>query len=269
MKVVPRESILVVGLATAFCLLLGVVVGVAIGNAGRPTPIPLPTATLPVSFFTTPLQVTPGAQVSVLLLAVDSLSIRDPQLEGVWVVTFQAGQPQYFLLGFSPATQIQVAGDANARTLQDAYATDRRLGLGTKFTRDALKSISPGLISPQYEVMFDRSMLRWTVNTLNGVTVREEWLTGEKLSERYDEIPPDNPLDRLVFQGEALHAILTTVQSKEWSSDAWRPYFNLGQKWTLDAESFNNLMETVLPTVPQAEFYINLAPLAPEVTPTP
>ena len=269
MKVVPRESLLVIGLATAFCLLMGIVAGVAIGSAGRSTPFPPATATLPVSFFATPIQVTPSMQVSILLLEVDSLSVRKPQLEGCWVVTFQAGLPQYFLLGFSPTTQINIQADANARTLQDAYATDTRLGLGSKFTRDALKSISPGLLSPQYEVVLDRSMLIWTVNTLNGVTVHGEWLSGERLLARYDEIPPDNPQDRLLFQCDALQAILETVQIKDWSAEAWRPYFNLGQKWTPDAESFFTLTDTVLPTVPQAEFYINLAPLTPEPTPTP
>ncbi len=269
MKVVPRDSLLIVFLATAFCLLLGVVVGVAIGNAGRATPVPLPTATLPAALFTTAIPVTSDAQVSVLLIGVDSLASGQPRLEGCWVVTFQVGLPQYFLLGFSPATAVSVEGDTSAQTLQDVYATDTRLGLNTKFTRDGLKSISPGLILSEYEVVFDRSMLVWTVNTLNGITVRGEWLSGDMLLARYDAIPPDNPMDRLTFQVDALQAILETVRAQDWSQNTWQPYFDLGQRWKPDAESLIGLTETALPTVPQAEFYIRVAPLRPEATPTP
>ncbi|MBM2848606.1 MAG: hypothetical protein HW418_1548, partial [Anaerolineales bacterium] len=71
------------------------------------------------------------------------------------------------------------------------------------------------------------------------------------------------------FQGEALEAILKTAQKKDWSSNSWRAFLNLGQQWQPDAQAFTSLAEMTLPTASQAEFYIKLAPLTPNETPSP
>lgn len=262
-----RESAMLVGLVTAFCLLLGVVAGVAIGNAGKP--LPPATATLPVASPTTPTPIKLGAPVSVLALGVNSATALHPQLEGCWVITFEPGLPQYYLLGYSPATLVEVQGATNARTLRDVYDMDLQIGRGTVFTHDALKSISPGLPLPQYEVVFDRQMLAQAVNSLNGIPLNGEWLDGDALLTRYDAIPVDQAIDQLAFQRAALEAILKTAQQRDWSSNAWQAYLNLGQQWQPDVQAFMTLAEIALPTASQAEFYINLAPLAPEATASP
>jgi len=258
---------MLVGLATAFCLLLGVVAGVAVGKAGKPTAVPV--ATLPIASVSTPTLITSDTKVSVLVLGVDSAASPRPRLDGCWVVTFQTGLPQYYLVGFSPATLVEVPGATNAHTLEEVYNTDVQIGRGMVFTRDALKFISSGLPSPQYEVTFDRQMLAGTVNALNGIPLRGEWVDGDMLLIRYDGIPPDNPVDRLAFQGEALEAILKTAQKKDWSSNSWQAFLSLGQQWKPDNKAFMNLAETTLLTASQAEFYIKLAPLTPNETPSP
>jgi len=254
---------MLLGLVTAFCLLMGVVAGILFGTATEATPTPAASATLPIASISTLIPITSGAQVSVLVLGVDSAASPRPRLDGCWVVTFQTGLPQYYLLGFSPATLVEVPGATNANTLEEVYNTDVQIGRGMMFTRDALKSISPGLPPPEYEVTFDRQMLAWTVNALNGIPLRGEWVDGDMLLTRYDAIPPDNPTDRLAFQGEALEALLKTAQKKNWSSNSWQAFLNLGQQWKPDSGAFMNLAETTLPTASQAEFYINLAPLIP------
>jgi len=138
---------MLVGLATAFCLLLGVVAGVAVGKAGKPTAVPV--ATLPIASVSTPTPITSDTKVSVLVLGVDSAASPRPRLEGCWVITFQTGLPQYYLVGFSPATLVEVPGATNAHTLEEVYNTDVQIGRGMVFTRDALKFISSGLPSPQ------------------------------------------------------------------------------------------------------------------------
>jgi len=264
-----RESAMLVGLVTAFCLLLGVVAGILFGTVTEATPTPAATATQPIAGVSTPTSITSDTKVSVLVLGVDSAASPRPRLDGCWVVTFQTGLPQYYLVGFSPATLVEVPGATNAHTLEEVYNTDVQIGRGMVFTRDALKFISSGLPSPQYEVVFDRQMLAWTVNALNGIPLRGEWVDGDMLLIRYDGIPPDNPVDRLAFQGEALEAILKTAQKKDWSSNSWRAFLNLGQQWQPDAQAFTSLAEMTLPTASQAEFYIKLAPLTPNETPSP
>jgi len=254
---------MLLGLVTAFCLLMGVVAGILFGTVTEATPTPAASATQPIASISTPTPIASGAQVSVLALGVDSVASPRPRLDGCWVITFQIGLPQYYLLGFSPATLVKVPGATNANTLEEVYNTDVQIGRGMMFTRDALKSISPGLPSPQYEVTFDRQMLTWTVNALDGIPLRGEWVDGTMLLTRYDAIPPDAPTDRLAFQGEALEAILKTAQKKNWSPNSWQAFLNLGQQWKPDSGAFMNLAETTLPTASQAEFFVNLAPLTP------
>jgi hypothetical protein len=260
-----RESQLVIVLVSAVCMLLGVVVGIAIGDGV--TPVPTAAATRLVVSPSTPTPIASGMQVAILVLGVDSTASPRPRLEGCWVITFQTGLPQYYLLGFSPATLVPDA--TNAHTLEEVYDTDLDIGGRAMFTRDALKSISPGLAPPQYEVVFDRQMLAWAVNTLNGISLDGEWINGDTLLARYDAIPPDNPVDRLAFQGAVLEAILKTAQRKDWSSNSWEAFLKLGQHWQPNAQAFVNLVELTLPTASEAEFYIKLAPLTPGETPSP
>src|SRR5688572_30826931 len=103
----PRDSLLILGLLTVGCLLLGVVAGVAMGKQIPNVANPQTTGTsrpIPV----TSLAQTQTAQFSILLIGLDSLTTSQPKLEACWVVTFQPGTHQYYVLGFSPETEINL-----------------------------------------------------------------------------------------------------------------------------------------------------------------
>src|SRR5262245_36793687 len=95
----PRDSLLILGLLTVGCLLLGVVAGVAMGKQ-IPNVIDPQTANSRRPSEATALALTQAAQLSVLLIGVDTLNTSQPKLEACWVVTFQPGTQQYYLLGF-------------------------------------------------------------------------------------------------------------------------------------------------------------------------
>jgi hypothetical protein len=125
------------------------------------------------------------------------------------------------------------------------------------------------LPSPQYEVVFDRTMLAWTIDSLGGLTLNNEWLSGDMLLARWDAIPEDMAAERLAFEGEVLKALLAIIKLQAWTPESLQVYFNLGQQWNPSAEAFLALVEQALPTLPQAEFIILPAPLQPQATPTP
>src|SRR5437762_8493 len=128
----PRDSLLILGLLTVGCLLLGVVAGVAMGkqipNVASPQTAD-PHRLIPA----TSLAQTQAAQFSVLLIGVDSLNTSQPKLEACWVVTFQPGTQQYYVLGFSPDTAIALPGEATPRPLATIYNLDHQMGRGDIF----------------------------------------------------------------------------------------------------------------------------------------
>src|SRR5690606_12169968 len=133
---IPRQSLLFLSLLTAFCLLGGVVIGIATGEWGqprRPRPSATPTALL-VAVASEPLGtpsptpiITPGPQKSILIIGVSSAAPSQAALEGCWVLTFTPGVPHYYLLGFPPTARFHVASLASQETLGDIFAEDQRL----------------------------------------------------------------------------------------------------------------------------------------------
>lgn len=254
----PRDSLLLLGLLTVGCLLLGVVAGVAMGkqipnvaspqttDPHRPTPA-------------TSLAQTQAAQFSILLIGLDSLNASQPKLEACWVVTFQPGTQQYYVLGFAPETEIALPGEATAQPLATIYNLDHQIGRGDLFTRDALRVISPGL-SFQAEMMFDRLMLAQTIDMLGGITLNGHWLNGPSLLALYDQLPPDQPAERLMFQQQALIAMADTAKQQTWTTETLAPFFDLGQEWSPDQGFLFTLAQAAQP-ISEAEFFITSAPL--------
>jgi hypothetical protein len=257
----PRDSLLILGLLTVGCLLLGVVAGVAMGkqipNVASPQTAD-PHRPIPA----TSLAQTQAAQFSVLLVGVDSLNASQPKLEACWVVTFQPGTQQYYVLGFSPDTAIALPGEATPQPLATIYNLDHQIGRGDIFTRDALRVISPGL-SFQAEVMFDRLMLAQTIDMLGGISLNGQWLNGPGLLTLYDQLPPDQPAERLMFQQQALTALADTAKQQNWTTETLSPFFDLGQEWSPDQGFLFTLAQAALP-ISQAEFFITNAPLVLE-----
>jgi hypothetical protein len=261
----PRESLLLLALGIAGCLLGGVVLGILVGRplvgvVGLPATAtarpPTPAATAP-------------ATISILLLGVDSLTASQPQLEACWVLTFQPGVPHYYLLGFSPSVVVTVPGLATASSLRDIYAMDRKIDRGESyFIRDALRVISPGLERPQAEVIYDRRTLAASVDLLDGITLSGERYTGQALLGRYDALPREDQAGRLTFQGDILSALTEAIRQQGFSPESLRPHFNLGQEWRPNPGWFTALAEAEHPLT-GARFFINLAPLGGSGTPAP
>lgn len=142
----PGAGHLFLGIVTLLCLLGGVVTGLLAGGSALPAQNSMPTVRLvPPTSSPTP------AQYSILLLGVDSLAAQRPDLEGCWVLTFQPGLPQYYLVGFSPLAPVRLPDDTKEYRLEDIYAAGRQIDYsgGSLFTREALQALAPGLCHAQ------------------------------------------------------------------------------------------------------------------------
>jgi len=262
----PRDSLLILGLLTVGCLLLGVVAGVALGKQ-IPNVADPQTTDLHRPIAATSLALTQAAQLSILLIGVDAINASQPKLEACWVITFQPGTGQYYVLGFSPEAQINLPGEATPQPLATIYTLDHQIGRGEVFTRDALRVISPGL-SFQAEMMFDRFMLSQTIDMLGGITLHNQRLNGQSLLALYDTLPSDHPTERLMFQQQALIALVETAKKQTWTPETMSPFFDLGQSWSPDQGFLLTLAQGAQP-ISQAEFFITYAPLTVEGAPAP
>ncbi len=260
-----RDFALVLGLASAASLLGGLLFGI---NAGRnlsemfapPTATPSPTPT------PTP---TPINRVSILFLGVDSRVSPQPKLELCWVLTFEPGTHEYFLAGFSPTTPVQLSPADPVQTLQEIYANDQYLQTGqSRFTRKAVQIISPGIVLPQAEIVFDREIAAEAINLLGGIKIEGQTLDGPTLLALHDFIASDDAGARLAFQRTVVEAIAAAAQQKNWSEPAVQAFVGLVEKWNPDAAYLQSLAEAELPLA-EAEFFITVAPLAGPATPQP
>ena len=261
-----RDVVLVIGLACAVSLLGGLLFGIGAGRiwseafvprtaTPSPSPTPAPTPTL--------------NRVSILFLGVDSRINPQPKLELCWVLTFEPGTHAYFLAGFSPATPVQLSPADPVQTLQEIYANDQYLQTGqSRFTRKAVQIISPGIVLPQAEIVFDREIAAEAINLLGGIQIEGQTLDGPTLLAFYDFNVSDDAGARLAFQGTAVEAIASAAQQKNWSEPAVQALVGLVQKWNPDAAYLQSLAEAELPLT-DAQFSIVVAPLAGPATPQP
>jgi hypothetical protein len=266
----PRESLLVLALLTAACLLAGVLLGLWMGlfvpgPVGSRTPTPLlisPTST-------------PPPEISILLLGVDSLTSAAPRLEACWVLRFNIDEPEYYLVGFSPDTQVQLRIGSPPASLAQHFADDWQIGGATSnHTREAVQVILPGLVPPQAEVVFDLPMLAHAVDMLGGIALGGQHVEGATLLNVYAGLPAGDAAARLAFQHEVLFALTQAAQAQNWTGETMRPLFYLGQKWRPpDANDsspnwFQNLADEDLPLV-KPTFSITETLPSGVVTPTP
>lgn len=217
----PRESLLLLGLLTAFCLTGGVIMGIATGRFVA-TPQATPTVTLPPPPPTldapeVTVSVTPGPQKTLLLIGVADGYAPEPVLESCWVITFQPGVSDYYVLAVPPSAVFDVASLDGPRTLTQIHATDMRLQLDHNFVRDAIEARFPAF-TIQAELTLDRSDLSALVGQLGGLTLDNRLLTGPALLQVYDTWPAASDLDRLDLQGEILKHLFALLAQRQWSA---------------------------------------------------
>ena len=216
-----RGHVLVIVLLAAVFLLGGVIVVFFVlplpGAATLATP-PAPTLTpLPT------LALTPGAQISILLVGVDSLASLKPNLETGWVLTFVPGAREFYLLGFPPTTKVPTTDASEAPPLSAIYELDAP-ARDADFTRRALETITPGL-SIQAEIVYDRQMLARTIDDLGGIELRDQHMDSGTVRASYDNLDPQDETGRLAFEGDVLKAVL----HRDWTAEMLAHHLNLGQ----------------------------------------
>jgi hypothetical protein len=111
----------------AFLALL-VLVTLAIGHfvgqkLNGPPPGP-PTATLPAPILPSPTA-PPEETIALLLIRVDSHQAAQPRFEACWIVLFNRGIPNYYVLSFPPESQVPTP-ESGALSLRDFYDTHAR-----------------------------------------------------------------------------------------------------------------------------------------------
>src|SRR5689334_16351040 len=143
---VPRESLLFLGLMVALCALGGVVFGIATGKfvtqgVPRASATPLLVSTTTASNAGLILEATatptmlgvaavaatpspPGVQKSIILIGVNDAQSPNPTLEGVWVITFQPGINEYYVISFPPSATFYLPSLSGSLTMRDIFAED-------------------------------------------------------------------------------------------------------------------------------------------------
>lgn len=217
----PRESLLLLGLLTAFCLTGGVIAGIATGVFVA-TPQATPTVTLAPATVTpaapeVTVSVTPGPQKTLLLIGVTDGYAPEPVLETCWVITFRSGVPDYYVLAVPPSAVFDVASLDGPRTLTQIHAEDLRLQLDHNFVRDAIEARFPAF-TIQTDLTLDRSDLSALVGQLGGLTLDNRLLTGPALLQTYDTWPAASDLERLDLQGDILEHLFALLAQRAWSA---------------------------------------------------
>jgi hypothetical protein len=220
-----RDSLLVLGLMIALCLLGGLVFGVATGRwahsgaASTRTPVP-PTPT--PSAVTQPAP--SGEQKSLLIVGVDDASAAQPAFEGCWVLSFRPGIPEYYFSSFPPDSTFKLASLSKVQTLAEIYRLDQQQQLGFQFMRDAIESRFPAL-QPQAEVVIDRRALAALVTQAGGLSVDGRSLNGQQLLDTYADQASQGMPERMAFQETVVRALFSRLAERHWTPEGLIPYF--------------------------------------------
>ncbi len=232
----PRESLLFLGLSTAICALVGLVFGISTGSLIDPSPprasstppatasslAPLPTSTappLPQGVSPAP----PGPQRSLILIGVDDAQAATPQLEGVWVITFQPGINEYYVISFPPSARFHLASLSGEMSMRDIYAEDLRQQLGFHFVRDAVQSRFRAF-SIEADVVLDRGDFAGLVASIGGLDLTGQALAGPELLSNYDQYPVDDNANRMFFQQQVFKLLFETMAAQSWTPGSLLTY---------------------------------------------
>ncbi len=270
-----RESLVFLGLLTAFCLLGGVVFGVATGGGLESRPGPT-TATMPLAVRPThaatavpamPLaSVTPGPQRAVLIILVDDADAASPQLQGLWAITFRPGVPEYYGLGFAPTATFTLESLSGEQSLAEIFAEDQRLQLGYRFVHDAVEARFPAL-SVKVDVLLEPDDVAALVERVGGLPLDGEVLTGGALLRAYQDTLAD-PDERVAFQGQVLQAMFAVLRFQRWTPARLAEYVKAMPRMRGDAARAASLDLLVAGAPPLAESNLTWRPYNPDTDPS-
>lgn len=241
MKFAHEQAVLWLFVAIVASLLLGITVGLGLGKAALgPTEWTTPTGSTFLPTATPVVSPTPDAsQISVVLLAVDSLNSPKPQLEACWLIIFKPDAPEYYLLGIPPTTTVTLT-NSPSKTLRDIHVIDVHHKLNDLFMRDAARTLLPGINKPQAVVTFDRAMVIQAIDLLGGLTLAGQHYSGEATLTAYEALPPDSS-ERLERQTAIVMGLLRAARDRGYSPVELVALLNLGQAWYPDYEALQTL----------------------------
>ncbi len=251
-SLIMRGKLILVAVVTVAFLTVGICVGRGLGGSD-PTVVPPTSTVIPTS---TP----PSGQIVILLIGVDSRTHPKPTLEFCWVITFQAGNSQYFLLGFP--LDMPVPG---GNRLLDYYSRGRSLDESTPFIKEAMLTLSEGNLNPQYVIVADRQLVSSLVDDLGGIAINGQTVSSQALFAFYDTIPGTDYEKRVEVQRVAFQALTEAFKRQPWSEASLTDFMQRFQEYSADASALTQLAVNGLPYT-EAQFYISPTPTA---TPAP
>lgn len=261
------QSLNLLASLTLASLLLGFCITIPLLVSPRPLPVPTRASLPPPTTTPAPTAIS-AATVSILLLGVDSLTSYHPELESVWVISFIPGTSTYYFVGFSPDSIAIYSPTEEPGSLRQVYELDTLMARGNVFTGDALHNLLTGMVPPQAEVIYDRSIFRQAIDKLGGITLYGRSQSGQDVLDLWDALPadPPDPQIRLEFEEEILRATLAAIQIRQWTPANVLAYFNLGQVWIPSYDAIVQLSQMAPPSL-NFTFTVQYAPLKGEGVP--
>lgn len=245
-----RTLALIIG--AIVCLLIGLYLGDQLAKQrSAPAPTAIPTLIIPTVTPAT-LPPIPSDPVSLLLLCVDSRQAVQPKLEGVWVFKFTPGTDRFFLLGYPPTMPISEGHD-----LQDYYDYAVRLS-DYNFMMDAMRLVMDR--KPQHYLILERSVLIEITDSLGGVILNGETLSGAAMVERFDSL--DTPQARIEFQQAALYSLTLSLKTRALDRELLLSLYNRYQTLSPSSDELLTLAIQSLP-ISNADFVVEIAPVEP------
>ena len=223
----PRESLLLLVLATALCLLLGMVVGIRMDALGSGVPQASPTPAATATPGATPPTLTSsaapilqptliGGQAAVLFVGVDDATAALPNLLSCWLVAYTPGVNRYYVVGIPPEAQFYLESLGGTSPLATIYSQDRQQAMNDRFVRDAVYSVFSGM-TIQLVVTVDRSDMADLATKVGGLPVGGQTLAGNALLSAYDTVSFNGTTARLEFQEQAIKALFKALGDQYWT----------------------------------------------------
>lgn len=228
-----RDSLLLLGLFTTVCLIVGLIAGIESGKIagnGRQASPTAPRANQtggsthsPTSTPALNLQPTFSArQMAIMIVGVADVNAPQPKFEGCWIIAFSPGISQYYVLVFPPEARFNLASLGNNQTLADIFTQDVQQAAGYRFMRDAVQTVFPAM-TVQAAVTVDRGDLADLASKMGGISIEGQLLLDGSLAAAYDTQSFNGTAARMEFQRRAFEALFKALTDQHWSpvSVAW------------------------------------------------
>lgn len=207
----------------------------------NPTPTPASAPVIPTS--------APVEQKSFLIVLVDSRIAAQPTLEGVWLVTFDRGSTDYFLLGFDREQEVS----ANRRLIDVFnYTAQNDLSTRLSLVDYAVRSLN-GNKPIAFTILVDREALRQAIDAVGGIELNGEWLDGPTfLARNNDTLSIDS-------QQTVIQAIFTALKNRAWQATNVSDFYStLRDQYTLPTDVLVFALEAL--PFDEKSFIVQLSP---------